>query len=365
MVAKIKSSFLKKNFQLFCYKNILSSSSSSASKNVTTVSDSSTHSSLSSSSSTSTPTSPRLEHAAKIKTSHSHSKSFSNLNSNKEAPSSATNPHSANQQPVQHQHQYLNSSNSHQHENKTHSADSKPNRDGSATNPNPNPKQNYYYNNRKHLAKLLQSKKLNNSKASSNSNSGKLTNSASSTPINSDMQLLADLKENLDLLNRHQKRSKSSTNFIAVSSSNPSNNNSNNNTSNGKFQVNSSKSDQMLNEFKTSSVNRTPNARYSNPNIELEFANYENCDALNETGKTGLMSPLVKMDGQTSATLPQNGTHSSLYKNQSIAGLKLAKKLQLMNKFNSESIEKEFIDGENSKKNGKPSFLKFNNRGGR
>jgi hypothetical protein len=333
MVAKIKSSFLKKNFQLFCYRNILSSTKSPPS-----LSDPPS-SSNSSSTSTSTPTSPRIDHSTNIKA--SHSKSFSNINSN-------SSNSSANQKNLQHQYLKNSKTNSNSSLKTAKNQSTKLNGEVSAS----NPKLNYYHNNRKHLSKILQSKKLNSGKSNAPNKSA-----SSHTNNNSDMQLLADLKENLDLLHRHQKRSKSSVNFAT---SNSTINTSN--STNLKPQVIPSNSDQVLNEFMlSSSVKLSNQNRYSNPNIEMDFGNYENVNMhennnmfLNENNKSNSLSKQGVMSLEASSQIQNNG-HSSLYKNQSIASLKLAKKMQLMNKFNNEAngISKEFINGEYLNKNGK------------
>jgi hypothetical protein len=342
MVAKVKSSFLKKNFQLFCYRHILSNSKSTTTTNQS--SDSSTVTSFSNSAPGSPKTTSQQRHD-KLK---SHSTSSPSLNSKYEQKTTTTK-----------------------------SPQNSPN--------HTDPKLNYYYNNRKHLSKIIQTKKttqsddkpeqyINNIKPSHIPNSS----SAHTLPLmpNSDSQLLADLNQNLDLLKRHQKRSKSSINFTSTEPTNSTSNNEKGGTS---------------------------NTHISNPNIEIDFVNYmkktsnldsneredysqfKQSDYSNEKPNTtsinninnGADLKLDKMDNQTNATsqiissLPQqmqsstrNDVGNSLYKNnQSIANLKLAKRMQLMQKFNSENpsvnvnINKKILNGENFSKNGKNKII--------
>ena len=346
MVAKIKSSFLKKNFQLFCYKHILSNPKST-STNITTTpaSEDSTAASISSFSQPS----PNSDQNSQL-----HSKSSSNINTNKS------------------EHAYNSQASA-----VTSNQVSKNDAMISANEPNSSakyadPKLNYYYNNRKHLSKLLQSKKSSNGKLSyNNSTSGNnkphIPNSNTLPIANSDLQLLADLKENLDLLKRHQKRSKSSINFATV------NNNNKNYTSNIK----------MRRETSSENQEAKSNLRHSNPNIEIDFINYKignfvsdeneasqlkTNENLSENNKSLRTENMSSATSQTISSTPvanlHHGTHSSLYKNDhSIKSLKLAKKMQMMQKFKSENdcIDKQFLDGENFKINGNifMSLLEF------
>ena len=343
MVAKVKSSFLKKNFQLFCYRHILSNSKS------TTATNQSSDSSTATSFSNSAPGSPKTTSQQRHDKLKSHSTSSPSLNSKNEQKTATTK-----------------------------SPQNSPN--------HTDPKLNYYYNNRKHLAKIIQTKKTTQSddKPGQHSNNNKpnhIPNSSSAHTLplmpNSDSQLLADLNQNLDLLKRHQKRSKSSINFTSteptsITSNNEKGGTCNTHTSNPNIEI-----DFVNFKKKTSNLDTNEREEIS----QFRQSDYNSNEKQNTTSiiniNSGIDLKLDKTDYQTNATSqilsskPQQSTRNdngnSLYKNnQSIANLKLAKRMQLMQKFNSENpsvnvnINKKILNGENFSENGKNDifFLK-------
>lgn len=366
MVAKVKGSFLKKNFQLFCYRHILSnnskntttSTSPSSSVNATSSSESS---STSFSNSNSAPGSPKINSKQRHEKLKTHSTSSPNLNGKSEGNNDALKK---------------------DNELKTLTKSGV-----KSTQNHTDPKENYYSSNRKHLSKIIQSKK--SSASSKSPNQIPNSNSAHTLPIpNSDLQLLADLNQNLDLLKRHQKRSKSSINFSTALTTDSNYKNDNTSTSN--------------NVKANSSNNNNNNVNFSNPNIEIDFINFNKKSSalvLNEKGDIGnrfkqseeiltennitsniknkrgnemsinldKIDSLVNSTSQIISSPPQktsssgsNGVNggNSLYKNnQSIANLKLAKRMQLMQKFNNENnsvnlTKQMYLNGDNFSRNG-------------
>jgi hypothetical protein len=365
MVAKVKGSFLKKNFQLFCYRHILSnnskntttSTSPSSSVNATSSSESSA---TSFSNSNSAPGSPKINSKQRHEKLKNHSTSSPNLNGKSEGNNDALKKDNELKPPAK--------------------------SDVKNTQNHTDPKENYYSSNRKHLSKIIQSKKSSASSKSPNIITN--SNSAHTLPIpNSDSQLLADLNQNLDLLKRHQKRSKSSINFSTALATDSNYKNDSTNTSNNE---------------KANSINNNSNVNFSNPNIEIDFINYnkkssvlvlnekddicnrfkqseefstENTSTSNIKHKRGNemsinldnIDSLVNSTSQIISSPPQKTSSSgsngviggnSLYKNnQSIANLKLAKRMQLMQKFNNENnsvnlTKQMYLNGDNFNRNG-------------
>jgi hypothetical protein len=325
MVAKIKSSFLKNSFQLFCYKNVLSKTDSSPTSSLTTNFDYDNN------------------------TSNNNTRSFKSYHHSTSSPSLNEKPEDLHLQNIyDNTKQVLNSKNLNSN-HYVHNGSSK-NRKHDHTNKsmehNPkssssNDKASYYYNNRKHLSKLLQSKgKLNNNINGAHKNKH-------IPPSNSELIVLSDLEENTELINR-KKRSKSSNAIITSSNSTtpkPKKDlseklNNNDSASNNSNSPNEPKK-HILNDLNRSGYkpnnNNSTNGnqyvssqnRHSYPNNNTsETCEYNDAFVYDTDSNNNLKISFLKMEQSNESS------NSSLYRNQSIATLKLAKKIQQMNKTN-------------------------------